>query len=184
MAAVDAEVLGAVVPVERHAGRRGGGLESHADEHQGLVGLVPRHLDRVVYGVDDANVCAVGFGGEERSRRGGHAHHVAEGGDGDAVPRQGDGVGDLVAGGDAHGASGALGDGDAHIVQHLLEAEADDGVLVRSAYVHQADVDVQPPDPPQDLLRGLLVPVLELHRSTSSISMHLTVHSMPLTTSI
>ena len=42
------------------------------------------------------------------------------------------GVGDLVAGGDAHGTSGALGDGDSHIVQHLLEAEADDGVLVLS----------------------------------------------------
>ena len=83
MAAVDAEVLGTVVLVEGYACGGCGGLESDTDEHQGLVGLVPCHLDGIVDGIDDPDIRSLGFGLEEGTNGGRDPHQVPEGRDGD-----------------------------------------------------------------------------------------------------
>ncbi|KUE74478.1 hypothetical protein AUQ37_00520 [Candidatus Methanomethylophilus sp. 1R26] len=137
VAAVDREVLRDIPFLQGDAGGGRGGLEPDADEDEGLLGLPPRHGDGVLDGIDDPHVAAVRTGVEQGANGGRDPHHVPERGDGDAVPGQRDGVGDLLAGGHAHRAARPLVDLHPSLIHHGLEAEADDGVLVGPADVHE-----------------------------------------------
>ena len=138
----------------RHRVGRGGGLEADGEEHHLPLGVLSGQGHGVHRRVDDPHVAPFRLDRQQVLLRAGHAEHVAERAE-DHLRPAGDGhrLVDDLDGRDAHRAARAVDQRDL-ARQHLVEREADDGVGLAAADLHDvprprgggADGGGQPPD--------------------------------------
>ena len=159
--------------VHGHRVRRRRGLEPDREEDDLPRRIRSRDVDGVERRIDHADVGAAGLRREEVGPRSGDAEHVAEGGEDHARPaRDLDRRVDQLDRRHAHGTAGAV--DERHVGrQELVHAEADDGVGLAAADLHDGP---RPRDQPTKRLgvlpRMVRVAVLvqELHEVSSSSS--------------
>ena len=136
----DEEVGQRAVACVGHGGGDGGrgGLEPDGEEDHAACGLGFGQLERVERRVDDAHVGPFGPRTLEARAAAGHAHHVAEGGEGHAVAAgHPDGGVHHAHRRHTHGATRAAEELDRGR-EHRADAAAEEGHGVGAAHLHQA----------------------------------------------
>ena len=116
-----------------------GGFKTNGEMHHLFFRLLAGEVQGLQRGGDHADIRAAGLGGEEVAvggRR--YAEQIAEGGDdGSRLARDGDGVVEVITGGDAHRAAGAVEQMDVRR-QQRVQRVAQNGVGLATADFHDA----------------------------------------------
>ncbi len=123
--------------LDGHGHQRGGGLEAHADEYHGSIGVLLGQFQGIEGGIHDLDAGACGLFSQKAGGGAGHAGHVAEGGD-DGVGHAGEGyhLVDVVIRGDAYRAARTRCQADA-LGHEGADAVSGDGHGVGAAHFHE-----------------------------------------------